>query len=146
MATMTPVGPMTMMTHTDHHALEFIPIPIPIAAPSEPLASTLVPIASTDDIRTPQHMGGAIEGGTSHDNDDQHDDGAGDGCALMQGPESIWKKDAGERGRGWRVLEDAIYASLYVKGCYFGKLCIDSGLISTMLASALLAKYTRARN
>ncbi len=35
---------------------------------------------------------------------------------------------------------DAIYASLYVKGCYFGKLCMDSGLVSAVLASALLAK------
>ncbi|KAK0222586.1 hypothetical protein EDD85DRAFT_796467 [Armillaria nabsnona] len=67
-----------------HHALKFIPIPI--------------------DIGHHLGMGGAIEGGTSHDDDDQHDNGAGgDGHALMQGP--IWKKDAGERGHGWRALE-----------------------------------------
>ncbi len=36
---------------------------------------------------------------------------------------------------------DAIYTSLYVKGCYFGKLCMNSGLVSAVLASAVLAKF-----
>ncbi len=51
-------------------------------------------------------MGGAIEDGTSHDDDDQCDNGAGgNGHVLMQGSESIWRKDSGERECGWGTLE-----------------------------------------
>ncbi|KAK0246504.1 hypothetical protein EDD85DRAFT_784115 [Armillaria nabsnona] len=58
------------------------------------------------DISHHLNTGGAIKGRTSYNNDDQHDDSAcGDGRALMQDSESIWKKDAGEREDGWRVLE-----------------------------------------
>ncbi|KAK0229609.1 hypothetical protein EDD85DRAFT_794090 [Armillaria nabsnona] len=100
-----------------HHTLEFIPIPI--AAPSEPPASTLVPIASTDNIHTPQQ-------------------------ALRVSGRRMLEKEDMDGGRwkaGYVEEEDAIYASLYVKGCYFGKLCMDSGLIPAVLASALLANF-----